>query len=182
MESTLVLNASTEPLEIVSARRAIQLILGEKAVSVDDSNKVFRSADQDMPVPFVVQLLEQRNIKRNRSMWSTAGFSKRGVLVRDNYRCVYCGRKGTTIDHIIPQSLGGESSYENCVAACTGCNGKKAARTIDQLGWKIPSIEYRKVASPYYHLLFKSRRDTDQWQSWLTYVEMWSGDKRMQFA
>lgn len=182
MESTLVLNANTEPLNIVSARRAIELVLNGKAVSVDDSTKVFRSETMVLPVPYVVQRLTQvKTDTHNR--WGRQVFSKRGMMVRDNFRCVYCNKPGDTIDHVIPQHAGGETSYENCVTSCRSCNGKKGPRALDQIGWKVPPLEARSVPSPYYHLILKAkRRNTPQWEAWLPHVEMWSGSKKMMFV
>lgn len=181
MESTLILNASTEPLQVVSARRAIQLIMGEKAIALDNSEKFFHAADSMISVPYVVQLLEQRNIKRNFD-WNRRSFSRRGVMVRDDFKCVYCGKRATTIDHVLPRMLGGVDSYENCVACCSKCNSKKGHKTLEQIGWTVPDIRYRATPSPYYGLLFKTKRNTAQWTSWKPYVEMWSGEKTMLFA
>lgn len=71
--------------------------------------------------------------------WSGKGpvrYSKRGVLARDCHRCAYCGRRGTTIDHVLPRCQGGKSTWLNCVAACEKCNGAKKGRTPEQAGMK----------------------------------------------
>ncbi len=64
-------------------------------------------------------------------------FSKQNVLRRDRYRCAYCGKTGTTVDHVQPRAHGGRSTWLNCVAACQPCNGRKADRTPEQAGMRL---------------------------------------------
>lgn len=177
MESTLVLNVSTEPLSIISGRRAVKLITDGKAISLDDSDKMLRSELAAYSIPYVIQVLEHVTVNERYRSQHRRIFSKRGVLVRDNHRCVYCGAKATTIDHVWPRALGGEDSYENCVACCEPCNSAKGSRTIEELGWSVPALEARKIPGPYYHMLFKSRRNSPQWDAWRIHVEKWSQEK-----
>ena len=74
-------------------------------------------------------------------------YTKRNVLLRDGYRCAYCGLYGDTIDHVLPRSQGGETSWENCVAACFDCNQQKAARTPEQAGMPLLFSPYKPSAS-----------------------------------
>jgi 5-methylcytosine-specific restriction endonuclease McrA len=71
-----------------------------------------------------------------------AGWSRSGVLVRDRHTCAYCGRHGTTVDHVLPQSRGGGSSWLNTVAACAGCNHRKANRTPAEAGMRLRVTPY----------------------------------------
>lgn len=137
MQSTLILNASYEPLSIVSAKRALKLIIASKATSIDDSSAVMRSADKEFKIPYVILLNEMSKVKGRRK----SSFSKRGVLIRDNFTCVYCNKAATTIDHVYPQMLGGKSTYDNCVAACKSCNSRKNHQLLKDLGWKIPQVK-----------------------------------------
>ncbi|AYY11940.1 HNH endonuclease [Actinobacteria bacterium YIM 96077] len=124
---TLVLNASYEPLAVVSVRRAIVLVLTEKAVTEHaDSDRVIRSATQEFPAPLVVRLLKFVRVPyRRRLPWS-----RNGVLDRDGRRCGYCGSRAESIDHVLPVSRGGAArSWFNTVAACLSCNQAKADRT-----------------------------------------------------
>ncbi len=66
--------------------------------------------------------------------------SRAAVLRRDGYRCAYCGRTGTTMDHILPKSRGGQTSWTNCVAACVECNNRKAALTPEEAGMKLSVV------------------------------------------
>lgn len=124
---TLVLNASYEPLAVVSVRRAVVLVLTEKAVPEHvDGERVFRSASREIPLPLVVRLLRFVRVPyRRRVPWS-----RRGVLERDRRRCAYCGGRASTVDHVQPVSRGGAArSWLNTVAACPPCNQVKADRT-----------------------------------------------------
>lgn len=164
--STLILNASYEPMNIVAARRAIKLILAGKADSVDDSPKEFRSQHESFKVPYVIVLRKQ--IKKNSSSRS-AKFSRRGVLIRDDFTCAYCGKHGDTIDHILPVSKGGKSTYENCVAACKRCNHRKGNKLIGELGWAHPVV--RPAPTTYMTFLLRVRSNNDQRAIWEKYLE-----------
>lgn len=152
MKSTLLLNASYEPLSVVSAQRAVTLIVQNKAMSLDDSPFSFGATSISIPVPYVVRL--NKFVKRGKGL-KAPRFSRRGVLVRDNHSCAYCGGHADTIDHVIPRDAGGTSTYENCVAACFPCNSKKANRFLKDLGWSLPFVP--KAPSLYEHLLNKTQ-------------------------
>ncbi|GAA2363619.1 MULTISPECIES: HNH endonuclease [Streptomyces] len=131
MRQTLVLNATYEPLSTVSLRRAVVLVIQHKAV-VEQAHPGLRvrAAAVELPVPQVIRL--RRFVKvpfRQRAPWS-----RRGVLVRDRHRCAYCGRRATTIDHVLPRSRGGGDTWLNTVAACAEDNHRKADRTPAQAG------------------------------------------------
>jgi 5-methylcytosine-specific restriction endonuclease McrA len=129
----LVLNASYEAISVVPARRALTLVLGGKAVVEERSAIVIRTSRINLPVPSVIRLLSYRRIPRqNRSV------SRKGVLLRDANTCQYCRSRvlprGLTLDHVIPRSRGGESTWENLVACCFGCNNRKGNRTPQEAG------------------------------------------------
>ncbi|MFC5907369.1 HNH endonuclease [Streptacidiphilus monticola] len=131
MRNTLVLNASYEPLAAVTQQRAVVLVLQDKAV-VEEAHplRVVRGGTLELPAPRVVRL--RRYVKvpfRQRAAWS-----RRGVLVRDGFRCAYCGRRATTVDHVVPRSRGGGDTWLNTVAACAADNHRKADRTPEQAG------------------------------------------------
>ncbi|NGN68045.1 HNH endonuclease [Streptomyces sp. A7024] len=134
MRETLVLNASFEPLAAVSLRRAVVLVLQDKAVvEREHAGLRIRAENLDLPVPQVIRLCRYVRVPfRRRAPWS-----RRGVLVRDQHRCAYCGRKATTIDHVVPQSRGGGDTWLNTVAACTADNWRKADRTPAEAGMEL---------------------------------------------
>jgi len=131
VRDTLVLNASFEPLSTVTMNRAVVLVLQDKAV-VEQSHPALRvrAATVDLPVPRVIRLCRYVRVPfRRRAPWS-----RRGVLVRDQHRCAYCGRRATTVDHVVPRSAGGADSWLNTVASCAEDNHRKADRTPEQAG------------------------------------------------
>ncbi|GAA3054390.1 HNH endonuclease [Streptomyces roseofulvus] len=131
MRDTLVLNASFEPLSTVTLNRAVVLVLQDKAV-VEQSHPDLRvrAAAVDLPVPRVIRLCRFVRVPFRRQ----APWSRRGVLVRDQHRCAYCGRRATTVDHVVPRAQGGGDSWLNTVASCAEDNHRKADRTPEQAG------------------------------------------------
>ncbi|MFE5872938.1 HNH endonuclease [Streptomyces roseifaciens] len=139
MRETLVLNASFEPLATVSLRRAVVLVLQGKAV-VEQARpgRRVRGTAVDVPAPQVIRLCRYVRVPfRRRAPWS-----RRGVLVRDRHRCAYCGRRATTVDHVVPRSRGGEDSWLNTVAACAEDNHRKADRTPEQAGMPLLNLPF----------------------------------------
>ena len=132
---TLVLNASYEPLAVVSVRRAVVLVLTEKAVMEHaDEDRPIRSPSRQLPTPLVVRLLKFVRVPYRRKL----PWSRRGVLERDRHRCVYCAGRASTVDHLVPVSRGGEErSWLNTVSACVPCNQAKADRTPEEAGMRL---------------------------------------------
>jgi 5-methylcytosine-specific restriction endonuclease McrA len=130
---SLVLNATYEPLCVVTLRRAVVLVLAEKAIIVEQSDAVMRSATTEIPVPSVVRLSRYVRVPYRREVPMT----RRAVLDRDGHRCVYCGTRADTIDHVRPRSRGGQHVWTNVVAACARCNHRKGDRLLGELGWHL---------------------------------------------
>ena len=133
---TLVLNAGYEPLGVVSFKRALVLVMNEKAtiIAADGEHPVFGlSGAWDRPS--VIILRRYVRIPSGRSV----PVSRRGVLRRDNGHCGYCGGAASTIDHITPRSRGGKDSWENLVACCLKCNNVKGNRTPGEMNWRLRS-------------------------------------------
>lgn len=129
----LLLNASHEPLAVVTGRRALVLILAGKAVSMEDRAAVLRSAHLVVSLPSVVRLTRYVRVPYR----PPAAVSRSGVLRRDNRRCAYCTGRADTVDHVVPRSRSGPHSWENCVACCHRCNTRKADRLLSELGWEL---------------------------------------------
>jgi 5-methylcytosine-specific restriction endonuclease McrA len=132
MSHVLVLNATYEPLNVVSVRRAVVLLLKEKAEIVEAAGAWLRAEQVSLPVPTVIRLVYYVRIPRRFSL----PVSRRTVLARDHYTCQYCGaqpgRANLTIDHVLPRSRGGESRWENVITACGPCNRRKGNRTPEE--------------------------------------------------
>ncbi len=128
----LVLNASYEPLQLVSIRRAVVLLLQEKAELVEAAEQRLRAQGFSLEVPIVIRLVRYIRIPRRMRL----PCSRRGVLARDRETCQYCGvqpgRLHLTVDHVVPRSQGGLTTWDNVVAACRECNHRKGGRTPEE--------------------------------------------------
>ncbi|GAA1239164.1 HNH endonuclease [Pseudonocardia alaniniphila] len=133
----LLLNATFEPLAVVTAKRAVVLMLTGKAECVEAAlDEVFHSENLTVPAPSVMRLSRYVRVPYRRAVPMT----RAGVLRRDSRRCGYCGKRADTIDHVVPRSRGGTHSWENCVAACRTCNSRKADRMLAELGWSLEFV------------------------------------------
>lgn len=127
MNRCIVLNGDFSFLNTVSWRRGLRLFLTGKSEVLKYGDKVIRCADgSELKIPLVVRLIKViRMIYKN-----CVPYSKRNIMVRDGHRCMYCGAtEKLTIDHMIPASRGGKTSFENCITACQPCNNKKGNKT-----------------------------------------------------
>lgn len=159
--ASLLLNATFEPLCVVSSRRAIVLVLAEKAVAVDSTADVVHAATVSLPVPVVVRLTRYVRVPYP----SSVPLSRRAVFTRDGQTCVYCGGSATSIDHVVPRSRGGTHTWDNVVAACRRCNHTKADRSLAELGWALPHPP-RTPSGAAWRLL--GHRTVDpRWREWL---------------
>ena len=143
----LVLNASYEPLNIVSWKRAVILLLKEKAAFV--SEKVIRLVEY-IKIPFA----RINSMKPSRNL----------IYKRDGHRCQYCGStRALTIDHVIPRSKGGKDTWENMVAACSSCNIRKGSQSLEQTGMKLA----KRPAAPMNKFVFAIYdSDNTEWQKY----------------
>jgi 5-methylcytosine-specific restriction endonuclease McrA len=124
----LVLNATYEPLCVVSSRRALVLVLNDRAELVHDTGRAFHSARASFPEPSVVRLAQYVRVPRQ----GRVAISRRSVFARDGHRCQYCGSAAENIDHVVPRSRGGTHTWENVVAACRRCNAAKEDRLLEE--------------------------------------------------
>ncbi|MEZ5136086.1 MAG: HNH endonuclease [Acidimicrobiales bacterium] len=127
MNRALVLNASFEPLGVVSGRRAVVLVLGDKAEVVHETGLVLHSERATVALPSVIRLRHYVRVPHQRR----AALNRRAVFLRDGGRCQYCGRRAESIDHVVPRSRGGAHSWDNVVAACRRCNSAKRDRLLE---------------------------------------------------
>jgi 5-methylcytosine-specific restriction endonuclease McrA len=126
----LVLNASNEPLSVVPARRAVVLVLHERAHVVVAGDGVWHSEVLAVPVPSVVRLHNYIHVPYNRR----AALTRNAVFARDDHRCQYCLGPADSVDHVVPRSRGGGHSWDNVVACCRRCNLRKADRLPGEVG------------------------------------------------
>jgi 5-methylcytosine-specific restriction endonuclease McrA len=133
MPRALVLNATHQPLAVVPARRAVVLVLKEKADVLASNGIVFRSERVFMAAPSVVRLRYFVKVPYR----AHASLTRRAVFARDAWSCQYCGRPAENLDHVIPRSRGGRHSWENVVASCRRCNSRKENRLAHEVGLRL---------------------------------------------
>ena len=149
----LVLNATFEPINVCTVRRAVVLLLKDKAEVIEHSEWQLRSASTTMARPVVIRLVSYVNIPRDTHR---RRITRRAVFARDDWTCQYCGsRSNLTVDHVVPRSKGGGSNWDNIVASCAPCNRRKGNALPRQAGMHLvrqpkapnPSV-FIQVASP----------------------------------
>ncbi|WP_412541917.1 HNH endonuclease [Longispora sp. K20-0274] len=157
----LLLNATYEPLCVISVRRAVILILTGKAVCVTDGDGLMHSERELLAVPSVIKLTRHVRVPYR----AHVGLTRRAVFARDGWHCAYCRGPAETIDHVLPRSRGGRHVWENVVAACARCNHRKAARTPAEMGWRLatpPAAPH----GPAWRIL-GHRSPDPKWKDWL---------------
>lgn len=133
MGRSLILNASYEPLGVVGLRRAVVLVLREKADVVEHNGAIFRSERLELEAPSVIRLRYYVTIPRRVHVAP----NRKAVFLRDGHTCQYCGRAAENVDHVIPRSRGGRHTWDNVVAACRRCNGRKENRSPQEAGLQL---------------------------------------------
>ena len=128
-----MLNATYEPLSVVPVRRAIVLVLRERADVVASNGKVWHSERLRMSSPSVIRLRNFVKIPYSRRV----PLNRKTVFLRDEFTCQYCERSAENLDHVIPKSQGGSHTWENVVACCRRCNTRKGGRTPQQAGLRL---------------------------------------------
>jgi 5-methylcytosine-specific restriction endonuclease McrA len=131
----LVLNATYEPINVCTVRRAVVLLLKEKAEMVERADWELHSASKTIARPVVIRLVSYVRIPRDTHRRK---ITRRAVFARDDWTCQYCGsRSNLTVDHVIPRSKGGASSWENIVASCAPCNRRKGNALPHHAGMRL---------------------------------------------
>ena len=132
----LVLNATFEPINVTAVRRALVLMLKGVAQAEETNHSEVHSTSKAIQVPSVIRLLSYRHIPQQ-----SRALSRKNILLRDRNTCQFCGEalpaSELTLDHVMPRSRGGRSSWENLVASCYSCNNRKGDRTPEEAGLKL---------------------------------------------
>jgi 5-methylcytosine-specific restriction endonuclease McrA len=189
--SVLVLNRAYLAVHVVNVRRAFclvfrslaeiidcaggqfanydfeswQLLSGLRLTEVDDQTEWVRAVSFRIEVPRVIRLL-----RYDRMPAHTLRFNRRNLFARDGHCCQYCGQHGPvhqlSIDHVVPRSQGGRTTWENVVCCCMRCNTKKGGRTPHQARMQL----LRKPAKPRFNPLLTRKLDNPKYQIWRTFV------------
>ncbi len=162
MGKVLVLNASYEPLNITSWRRAVVLLIKGKAEQLENSERLIYA---DFPLPSVIRLRHYVRVP-----YKEIPLTRRNILERDRHTCQYCGYKGEqlTLDHVLPRSRGGGDTWENLVTACVRCNVKKGNRTPKEAQMPLRHTPRRPYSSLQFELVKHTRGNLNQ--EWRKYI------------
>jgi 5-methylcytosine-specific restriction endonuclease McrA len=164
----LLLNATYEPLSLVTAPKALALVWRRVAEVIEiDRGQFVHTTRFAFELPSVIRLTQYIDVRRRQNRVT----NRHRILARDHYRCQYCGRRGTafelTLDHILPKSRGGRTLAENLVASCLACNNRKGDRTPEEA--RMPLLT--NPAALFYGLERASMRQAAQarpeWQKYL---------------
>ena len=165
----LVLNASYEPINICGARRALVLVLKGIARTEEEHGLKLHAQRTLIAMPSVIRLLEYRRIPHQ-----TRALSRKNILLRDRNTCQYCGEAfqpgDLTLDHVVPRSRGGNSTWENLVACCHSCNRRKGNRLLTEMDDMILSREPRPFSLHTSRQIMRMLgRGDDRWRKYLFY-------------
>lgn len=164
MVRALVLNGTYEPLAVVTGRRAVVLVLGDKADALEGSGLWLHAERLALEMPSVIRLRAVVKVTRQRDL----PISRRGVFLRDEHRCQYCGNRAETLDHVVPRSRGGQHCWENVVAACRPCNVGKADRLLPDTRLRLgrAPVQPRRLS----WVTVAVGQVPDQWRPWLPHA------------
>jgi 5-methylcytosine-specific restriction endonuclease McrA len=166
---TLLLDSAFFPVKVINWQKAMILFITGRAEVIDEYLNIdIRSINESFKLPKILRLFSRH--KGNKIV----RFTRYNVFWRDNFRCQYCRKKFVigqlTFDHLIPQSRGGDTSWDNIVTACHKCNTKKGAKTLKESGMKLAKQPKRPRWTP--ELCLKLQQDDpDEWFDWLPRIK-----------
>src|SRR4051794_28252669 len=163
VQQVLVLNASYEPLNVCSLRRAHVLVFKGKAEVIEELDRPLRSATDTYPWPHVIRLVHYVRVPRI----VQRKISRRALFARDDWRCVYCGTTAgrLTLDHVVPRSRGGDSTWENVVTSCAPCNLRKGNRLLHEVHMELPHPP--RPPAPVLFIRLSTSRIPQGWEQYL---------------
>jgi len=159
----LVLNATYEPINVCTVRRAVVLLLKEKAEVVEHAGWELHSASRSISRPMVIRLVTYVRVPRDTHRRK---ITRRAVFARDDWTCQYCGaRANLTVDHVIPRSKGGGSNWDNIVASCAPCNRRKGDALPRQVGMRL--LKQPRTPNPQVFIQVASPTIPAAWKAYL---------------
>ncbi len=164
MDSTLLLNTGFEPIKIIAWQRAITLLFLGKVEVIDEYDREVRSVSVAFRMPAVVRLLRYVKFTKRKPP-----LTRVNLLARDNFQCQYCGEemayRDSSIDHVVPRSQGGGTSWKNVVISCHPCNRKKGGRTPHEARMKLLQDPYEPEWLPVLNMRFHRKMP----EAWLAF-------------
>jgi 5-methylcytosine-specific restriction endonuclease McrA len=174
VDQTLVLNATYEPLRIVSWQKAITLLFQGKVEVIASYDREIRGVTVRVRLPSVLRLLRHVRMKRP---FADVPFSRANVYARDDHTCQYCDDRFApsqlTFDHVIPVARGGRKAWDNIVTCCIPCNRLKGDRTPEEAGMRLVRRPRRPEALPSLTLTLGIRRAPESWRDYLFWDVAW---------
>ncbi len=192
--SVLVLNRAFMAVHVVNVRRAFGLIIRQLAEVIDIENGHYANYDFDswllisdlrqdeddrelddwvrsvnfrIQVPRVIRLLEFDRVPRQ-----SLRFNRRNLFARDGHRCQYCGTLAPanllSMDHVLPRSRGGQTTWENIVCCCIRCNSRKGGRTPKEARMQL----LKRPSKPHFNPLMAQKLDNPKYESWRTFLNV----------
>ena len=159
----LVLNATFEPINVCTVRRAAVLILKEKAEVIEHGRWELHAESLTLPRPIVIRLITYVRVPRDTHRRK---ITRRAVFARDGWACQYCGsRSNLTVDHVVPRSKGGVSSWDNIVASCAPCNRRKGNALPRQAGMRL--LKQPRTPNPHVFIQVASPTIPAAWRQYL---------------
>lgn len=166
MTHVLLLNATYEPLRVITWQRAIRLLTLGKVEVVEETDREIRSVSFVIRLPSVVRLL--RLIRPRRKPLK---FSRQNIYLRDNFRCQYCrvrvSSQELNLDHVIPRALGGKTCWENIVTCCVPCNVRKGGNTPEAAGMRLVARPVKPDRLPGLAITMRWQNAPDSWRDYL---------------
>ncbi len=170
VDTTLLLNATYEPLRVVHWHKAVTLLWRDKVEVLEVYDRYIHGASHSIPLPSVIRL---NSMIRLRDRHRAVKFSRVNIFTRDGYCCQYCAKAfkpaELTFDHILPISRGGRKTWENIVAACWRCNNRKSGRTPREAGMRLLKKPERPRWSHIVRLTSDIHNPPDSWRDYLTW-------------
>ena len=159
----LVLNATFEPINVCTVRRAVVLLLKAKAEVIERADRELHSERITMSRPAVIRLVSYVRVPRD---MHRRKITRRAVFARDGWACQYCGSRSTlTVDHVVPRSKGGSSTWENIVASCAPCNRRKGDQLPRQVGMHL--VRQPRIPGPQVFIHVASPTIPENWKQYL---------------
>lgn len=163
-KKVLVLNQSYQPITVTTVKKAVTLTWRNKVEMVETGDQILHSPSSQYPIPIVIRL--KNNVKYN--PFRRVELNRKNLFKRDGGKCVYCGsNENLTIDHVLPKSRGGRTTWDNVVTACNPCNNKKDNKSLDEVGFK---LKLQPKQPNHIAFLTKDAKFHEKWKPYLYMV------------
>lgn len=166
MRKVLLLNSSYEVLSFIIEKKALKLLIKDKVEVLSYWNDYIHYSSGKIKIPAILRL--KHHVRRN---YYNSNYSRRALVKRDRSMCQYCAKSLSaaqiTIDHVVPRSLGGTTSFTNCVVCCFSCNNKKADRTPDQANMVLMKKPIAPSLAHMYNFVDSNEQWHEDWNGWL---------------